>query len=309
MQHRRLGKTNYQVSEIGLGCWQLGGDFGAIDDQQSSAILDKALADGVDFWDTADVYGGGQSESRVGAKLKGRTDIKVATKVGRNGSMFRRQIHQGRRKGEPRRLGQTPWCRDHRPGAAALRTDQGTGGRRHLRLARRSTAGGADPLLRRQRRNHRAGLALPQKPRTSRRCRSSSTCSGRMRQPNYCRRHRRPMSASSCGCRWRAGCCPASSARARNSRPKIIAITIATARRSRWARPSPACRLRSASTGSRTWSGSTPPAGRCRSRAALAARSPGGVDDHRRCQQAGAARRQRRGRRRGRRCRPKCMTS
>ena len=88
MQYRRLGKTNYQVSEIGLGCWQLGGDFGAIDDQQSSAILDKALSDGVDFWDTADVYGGGLSESRVGAKLKGRTDVKVATKVGRNGSLF-----------------------------------------------------------------------------------------------------------------------------------------------------------------------------------------------------------------------------
>lgn len=88
MQHRRLGKTGYQVSEIGLGCWQLGGDFGAIDDQAAEAILDKALSLGVDFWDTADVYGGGLSESRVGQKLKQHPHVRVATKVGRNSSLF-----------------------------------------------------------------------------------------------------------------------------------------------------------------------------------------------------------------------------
>jgi aryl-alcohol dehydrogenase-like predicted oxidoreductase len=88
MEHRRLGKTDYQVSEIGLGCWQLGGSFGALDDDMANAILDKALALGVDFWDTADVYGSGQSESRIGARLRQRGNVKVATKLGRNGAIF-----------------------------------------------------------------------------------------------------------------------------------------------------------------------------------------------------------------------------
>jgi aryl-alcohol dehydrogenase-like predicted oxidoreductase len=88
MQHRRLGKTGYQVSEIGLGCWQLGNSFGTIDDPTADAILDKALAVGVDFWDTADVYGSGQSESRIAKKLKQHPQIKVATKLGRNGEIF-----------------------------------------------------------------------------------------------------------------------------------------------------------------------------------------------------------------------------
>ena len=84
MRHRRLGKTNYQVSEIGLGCWQLGGSFGTIGDDAAEAILDKALALGVDFWDTADVYGDGLSESRIAPKLKLHPDVRVATKLGRN---------------------------------------------------------------------------------------------------------------------------------------------------------------------------------------------------------------------------------
>jgi len=88
MQHRRLGKTGYSVSEIGLGCWQLGNSFGTIDDATADAILERALALGVDFWDTADVYGDGQSESRIAKKLKQHPNIKVATKLGRNGKIF-----------------------------------------------------------------------------------------------------------------------------------------------------------------------------------------------------------------------------
>lgn len=88
MRHRRLGKTGYQVSEIGLGCWQLGGGFGALGDEAANAILDKALELGVDFWDTADVYGGGQSESRIAPKLKAHPNVRVATKLGRNGQLF-----------------------------------------------------------------------------------------------------------------------------------------------------------------------------------------------------------------------------
>ena len=52
MKTRRLGKTGYDVSEIGLGCWQLGGDFGPVGDETANAILDAANDAGVTFWDT-----------------------------------------------------------------------------------------------------------------------------------------------------------------------------------------------------------------------------------------------------------------
>ena len=87
MKTRRLGKTGYEVSEIGLGCWQLGGDFGPVGDDTAGAILDAANDAGVTFWDTADVYGGGLSESRIGAH--GKADgVHVATKLGRGSGLF-----------------------------------------------------------------------------------------------------------------------------------------------------------------------------------------------------------------------------
>jgi aryl-alcohol dehydrogenase-like predicted oxidoreductase len=84
---RKLGKTGYEVSEIGLGCWQLGGDFGPVGDAEATAILKKARSLEVNFWDTADVYGGGQSETRIG-DYKDKKGVIVATKVGRNDSLF-----------------------------------------------------------------------------------------------------------------------------------------------------------------------------------------------------------------------------
>jgi aryl-alcohol dehydrogenase-like predicted oxidoreductase len=87
MKQRILGKTGYSVSEIGLGAWQLGGDFGPVDDAAATAILDAANAQGVNFWDTADVYGGGLSESRIGKHAKA-AGTHVATKVGRSGTLF-----------------------------------------------------------------------------------------------------------------------------------------------------------------------------------------------------------------------------
>jgi aryl-alcohol dehydrogenase-like predicted oxidoreductase len=79
---RTLGKTNYTVSEIGLGCWQLGGDFGPVGDDTASEILATARSLDVNFWDTADVYGAGQSESRIG-RFADKKDVLVATKLGR----------------------------------------------------------------------------------------------------------------------------------------------------------------------------------------------------------------------------------
>jgi aryl-alcohol dehydrogenase-like predicted oxidoreductase len=82
MNSRTLGKTGYTVSEIGLGCWQLGGDFGPVSDQTASEILRTARSLDVNFWDTADVYGGGQSEERIAA-FKDKNNVLVATKLGR----------------------------------------------------------------------------------------------------------------------------------------------------------------------------------------------------------------------------------
>ena len=82
MNTRTLGKTGYEVSEIGLGCWQLGGDFGPVGDETASEILRTARSLDVNFWDTADVYGSGQSESRIGA-FRDKKNVLVATKLGR----------------------------------------------------------------------------------------------------------------------------------------------------------------------------------------------------------------------------------
>jgi aryl-alcohol dehydrogenase-like predicted oxidoreductase len=73
------------VSEIGLGCWQIGGDWGAISDAEARDILRAAHESGVTFFDTADVYGGGTSERRIGAWLREDKpkEVFVATKLGR----------------------------------------------------------------------------------------------------------------------------------------------------------------------------------------------------------------------------------
>lgn len=76
---------NTAVSEIGLGTWQLGGDWGSVDDKTAEQIMETAVANGVNFFDTADVYGGGLSEQRIGQFIKKHPDIFVATKIGRRG--------------------------------------------------------------------------------------------------------------------------------------------------------------------------------------------------------------------------------
>lgn len=89
MKYRVLGKTGYRVSEIGLGCWQLGGDFGSLDDIHVKRILDEARNQHINFFDTADVYGGGLSEQRIAQwKLNNTKEIIVATKVGRSSQLY-----------------------------------------------------------------------------------------------------------------------------------------------------------------------------------------------------------------------------
>jgi aryl-alcohol dehydrogenase-like predicted oxidoreductase len=85
MQRRQLGRTGRHVAEIGLGAWQLGADWGDIDDAAAMAVLEAALDAGVTFIDTADVYGDGRSERLIGELLRAHPDagLTVATKMGR----------------------------------------------------------------------------------------------------------------------------------------------------------------------------------------------------------------------------------
>ncbi|WP_157427546.1 aldo/keto reductase [Agromyces salentinus] len=85
MQRRTLGRTGRSVSVIGLGTWQLGADWGDVEEADALAVLDAAHDAGVTFFDTADVYGDGRSESLIGAWLRANPDagVTVATKMGR----------------------------------------------------------------------------------------------------------------------------------------------------------------------------------------------------------------------------------
>ena len=84
MQARRLGKTGWDVSEIGFGAWAIGGAWGETDEQESLAALHAAVDSGVTFFDTADVYGDGRSERLIGRLLREREErLVVATKFGR----------------------------------------------------------------------------------------------------------------------------------------------------------------------------------------------------------------------------------
>lgn len=84
MQYRELGRTGWKISTMSFGCWAIGGTWGTVDDKESVAALNRALDSGVNFFDTADVYGDGRSE-RLLAKLRQerREPFYIATKAGR----------------------------------------------------------------------------------------------------------------------------------------------------------------------------------------------------------------------------------
>lgn len=85
MKYRKLGKTGFNVSEISLGTWQVGGKWGSeFDDTSADQILNLAIDKGVNFIDTADVYEAGKSERAVGRVLRSRSEkVYLATKCGR----------------------------------------------------------------------------------------------------------------------------------------------------------------------------------------------------------------------------------
>lgn len=83
LAHRRLGGSALSVSAVGLGCMSLSGVYGAADDDASVALIQAAIADGVDHFDSSDMYGWGHNELVLGRALQGRRDqVVLATKFG-----------------------------------------------------------------------------------------------------------------------------------------------------------------------------------------------------------------------------------
>lgn len=84
MQYRELGRTGWRVSEISFGAWAIGSSWGTVDQKESLAALHRAVDLGVNFFDTADVYGNGTSERLIARLRQERSErIYVATKAGR----------------------------------------------------------------------------------------------------------------------------------------------------------------------------------------------------------------------------------
>jgi len=87
MKYTSLGQTSIHVSRIAMGLWQAGGEWGAVDEAAETATIRRALDLGINFFDTAQAYGFGASERRLGAALsdeirRGRDKIVIATKGG-----------------------------------------------------------------------------------------------------------------------------------------------------------------------------------------------------------------------------------
>ncbi|SDC98290.1 aldo/keto reductase [Glycomyces harbinensis] len=89
MEQRAFGRSGQRASVVGLGTWQLGADWGDVQEADALAVLEAAADSGVTFFDTADVYGDGRSEQLIGRFLRERPDagVLVATKMGRRADL------------------------------------------------------------------------------------------------------------------------------------------------------------------------------------------------------------------------------
>ena len=83
MKYRKFSNTGWNVSEIGLGCWGIGGNWDDVKDKEAIKVLSKSLDNGINFFDTSDVYGDGRSERFIAKIIKSTSEkIFVATKTG-----------------------------------------------------------------------------------------------------------------------------------------------------------------------------------------------------------------------------------
>ena len=155
MLQNTLGRTGRTVSTVGLGTWQLGADWGDVDEDAALDVLRASADAGVTFFDTADVYGDGRSEQIIGRFLRenASAELTVATKMGRRGPQepgeftlenFRAWTDRSRRN-----LGvdTLDLVQLHCPPTAGLLL------RRRLRRSRRARRRGRHRQLRRERRN------------------------------------------------------------------------------------------------------------------------------------------------------------
>ncbi len=121
MKYRTLGKTGFEVSEVSLGTWQVGGTWGSeFDDESADKIINTAIDQGVNFIDTADVYEAGKSETAVGRVVRSRSErIYVASKCGRQISPHTNEGYQPDvlKKYVEDTLKRTGLERDHRKGS------------------------------------------------------------------------------------------------------------------------------------------------------------------------------------------------
>ncbi|MEH7333052.1 aldo/keto reductase [Neobacillus drentensis] len=89
MNYRELGNTGIMISEVSFGTWAIGGSWGRTSDEEALKSLEYAIEEGVNFFDTADVYGDGHSEELLAKATKGKEDqIYIATKFCRQGDIF-----------------------------------------------------------------------------------------------------------------------------------------------------------------------------------------------------------------------------
>lgn len=89
MHYRQLGNTDLKISELSFGTWAIGGSWGKTNDKESLRALERAMDKGVNFFDTADVYGDGHSEALISKATKGKeSEIHVASKFCRAGDIY-----------------------------------------------------------------------------------------------------------------------------------------------------------------------------------------------------------------------------
>ena len=248
MEHRTLGRTDQDVSVVGLGTWQLGADWGEVSEEDALGVLEASAEAGVTFFDTADVYGDGRSEQLLGQFLRSHPDsgVFVATKMGRrmdqtsaNYSLahFREWTDRSRRN---LGLDTLPLVQLHCPPSEVIDDDATWAALDTLVEEGAIAAYGVsvetcDQAL--------SAIARPSSPP----CRSSSTRSASSHSTGCSRPQPRPASGSSRGCRSPRGCCPGSTPGRRRSPRTTTAASTATAAPSTWARPSRASTTRPAS--------------------------------------------------------------